>query len=870
MKKTINKILATALAVSMCISGFSNISLTTVYAEEVATKTISVDINGSENRTALKSPEFEDWTLTGNVAPTSINIDGVDFTLSTTTGENFLKSEQKTLVVGEYTPYLTADGAFIKTEGAGIVLEISGLAPGTHTIATWHSYHGVSSYAAGTVGKLGIYINGEEKATVTPTFQVKDDNLAGISYVEFEAKEGETVKITIQKASDSEGYDFPILNAFEVDGAHPIYSIKDAYPEHNEGHFNPEEALSWTAGEGAVAHDVYFGTDEYTVKSATTESPEYKGRQTETTYQITDELSHMSDYYWRVDEIDENGNVVTGKVYRFQIRHLAFPTAEGYGRFAKGGRGGYVYEVTTLEDTGEEGSLRYGVETLKGARIIVFKVGGVIELKSRLMFPNDGGNVYVAGQTAPGDGITLINYDFGAMGSEDIIIRNVRVRVGDMNGESTGGMGLASCDNCIIDHCSISWATDEGFSSRSAFNITFQNNIIGESLHDSVHYRPGDDDPASRPEDSTEPHAFAASISGNIGSFHHNLLINCTGRNWSLAGGLESDGSPAGYLDISNNVVYNWHNRTNDGGVLMLNLVNNYYKMGWQSKDMTIANLDTQTITYASGNMMVSKTGSVMLSSEQDGWEAGRIKHVGDTVLTELMKYEPLYPNYITLESAEDAYTTTLNRAGARVPSLDYIDSRYIDETTNGTYTYRGSKQSLYGIIDSQEDAGGYPNETNFKGGEAPVDTDHDGMPDEWETKNGLNPEDANDGSIITLSAEGYTNVEMYLNELMGDPLMWTDPDHRPTATPEVTNTPEPVNTPEVSDTPAPEFLLGDVDENGVIEAADALAVLKHAAKLDTLEGIPLLAADVTKEGEIDASDALDILKYAAKLIESF
>lgn len=179
--------------------------------------------------------------------------------------------------------------------------------------------------------------------------------------------------------------------------------------------------------------------------------------------------------------------MVKGSVNSFNINRLSFQTAERYGRYARGGRGGRIVEVTNLNDSGE-GSLRQALEVEKRPRIVVFRVGGVITLKSMLCIPEDGGDVYVAGQTAPEDGITLTGYDFGAMGASDVVIRNVRVRVGDSNQKSTGGMGLASCNQSIIDHCSISWTTDEGFSSRSAQNITFQWNIIGESLHDSVHY----------------------------------------------------------------------------------------------------------------------------------------------------------------------------------------------------------------------------------------------------------------------------------------------------------------------------------------------------------------------------------------------
>ena len=186
----------------------------------------------------------------------------------------------------------------------------------------------------------------------------------------------------------------------------------------------------------------------------------------------------------------------------------------------------------------------------------------------------------------------------------------MRVRVGDMNGKSSGGMGLGSCTHSIVDHCSISWATDEGFSSRCAANISFQWNFIGESLHDSVHYD-GD-------RTGTETHAVAASISGNKGSFHHNLLVDCTGRNWSLAGGTEQYETYGGQLDIRNNVVYIWRDRTTDGGARRLNFENNYYKAGAESNtSLHVVSTDGNELgwadcqkMYVSGNVMLDQKGN--------------------------------------------------------------------------------------------------------------------------------------------------------------------------------------------------------------------------------------------------------------------
>lgn len=847
-----------------------------------AGKSIGVDINGNENRPNLYSPDFYHWQAGLNLTSMEANFDGVDFKIYSESGATFKGEQNKTLAKTDgTTPYISCDGIVLNSS---IVLEISGLSAGTHTLTTWHSLPNYASPAS-TLKPIEVAINGTVSTTVQPTVKAKTDLEAAFAYQTFTIEEGQTVKVVISVSENGSGMmKKTALNGFEIDGAHPTKSIRAAVPVNKEGHHDPEAGLSWTAADGALSHNVYFGTDEASVRNATIDSPEYKGNITECKYAFEEELEQLTTYYWRVDEVFEGGEESKGKVMSFDVRHLAFPSAEGYGRFAKGGRGGRVVEVTTLEDgwdiiTNEDGtetkipikgSLRYALEYEKGARIVVFRVGGVIKLADQLCIPSDGGNVYVAGQTAPGAGITLINHDFGALGAEDVIIRNIRVRVGDVNGQSTGGMGMATCDNSIIDHCSISWATDEGFSSRDAKDITFQYNIIGESLHDSVHY--------NTDRTGTSPHAFAATIGGDIGSFHHNLLINCTDRNWSLRGTLESDNRTYyGKMDISNNVVYNWWKRTTDGGNRRTNFVNNFYKMGHQSNEMEIICLSDQLTdfdcmqAYVSGNIQQRLDGTYALSPTDDAWALGKAtgKPTPSFTLEDMRSDEPFFPNYITLETAEEAYDTVLANAGANYPKLDYIDSRYITEVSTGTYTYKGSKQGLLGIIDSQNDAGGYPNEETFEHATTPedFDTDVDGMEDAWELKHGLNPNDSTDGAAFTLSNEGYTNVEMYLNELMGDEVVYANEDEKPTptATPEPPATPDP--TPVSSDYV---YTLGDVNFDGFINAQDALLVLKHAAKITELDEIQKMAADVVADKNINAQDALQILKKAAHIIDSF
>lgn len=729
---------------------------------------IRVDINKNDGRKASYAKNANNWILVDGASP-SYQVNGVTFKLSNggsvggdVTGTNNKKLQLQSL---EY-PYLTMDGAKIKDGDSGGVLklEISGLSDGNHSLQMWHC--NTDGY---TNSSLSISVNGKKVLSgVNCPTNVKDENDAGISYVTWS---GSSVTILITPEGGGK-QDVAWLNAFELDGSDPVNGVSKMFPDDQCAHLDPSQGLSWTAGKNAQSHDVYIGTSYSDVYNANHNSKEFKGNQTSTNYVLDDSYSSISTYYWRVDEVSSNGTV-KGAVYSFQVNRLAFPTAEGYGRFARGGRGGYVYHVTNLNDSGE-GSLRYGLETLKGARTIVFDVGGVIPLESVLCIPEDGGDVYVAGQTAPGDGITLINYTFGAMGSKDVIIRDIRTRVGDVSGQSMGGMGLGSCNNSIVDHCSISWGTDEGFSSRSAANITFQWSIIAESLNNSVHYNADD-------RNDVERHAFAASISGYTGSFHHNLLIHNTGRNWSLAGAMEQDAvTYGGQLDIRNNVVYNWKDRTTDGGARRVQFVNNYYKAGPVSNtDLHLVAVDGNELNtgdmqmlYSSGNMKVAQNGTTLIGANEDEWATGKAKSGGKNSTNDDVRSDtPFFESYVNTQSAEDAYQSVTASAGANKPSFDYIDSRYLNEVTNGTYTYIGSKDNLQGIIDSQEDVGGYPNNSTFKGGTAPKDTDQDGMPDAWETEHGLNPNDDSDGPIVSLSGDDYTNLEMYLNELAGDPV---------------------------------------------------------------------------------------------------
>ncbi len=437
---------------------------------------------------------------------------------------------------------------------------------------------------------------------------------------------------------------------------------------------------------------------------------------------------------------------------------LAFPGAEGYGRFATGGRGGRVIEVTNLQDYDPKtepaipGSLRAAIEAT-GPRTVVFGVSGTITLKSRLVIRKGNSNLTVAGQTAPGKGICVKAYTFGMIGAEDVILRFVRTRVGTSSGQTMDGMGITSSNNCIYDHCSISWSMDEAFSSRGSRNFTLQRTLISEALNAAGHknYR------------ARAQHGYAASVSGDIGSLHHNLLAHCAGRNWSLAGGLEHGTTTyVGRLDIRNNVVYNWKHRTTDGGAHEVAFVNNYYKPGPASRTFVALNaqndgFDGTQRYYFAGNVMPGYW-------DESSQEKGRVAS-GRTRSYDPWVDEPFFESYVKTQSATEAYEDVLADVGCNIPMLDDHDKRIIEETRNGTYTYTGSITGLPGLPDNEADVGGYEDYPQVKR-PSDWDTDHDGLPDWWEKKHRTNrnsaPGDFSDSNADP-DGDGYTNMEDYL-----------------------------------------------------------------------------------------------------------
>lgn len=536
---------------------------------------------------------------------------------------------------------------------------------------------------------------------------------------------------------------------------------------------------------------------------------------------------------------------------------LAFPTAEGNGKYANGFRGGKVVRVTNLNDSGE-GSLRWALEDVCGPRIVVFSVGGVIELESEIRIDEEHGNVYIAGQTAPGDGITIIKAGIYISKATDVVIRNVRIRHGTAP-SPTGCIVLSGVNSCIIDHCSLSWANGPICDTRRAQNVTIQNSILAEPLIDS--YGASDDGPNGY-------YSVGTGVLADDGSYHHNIISNCMNRSIGIWNNVINQDSAV--LEISNNLIFNWYYNCFEYQNLSLQLVNNTFKTVNNATNTNVFSVDK-----VSDRWRVHLNGNVLNDVTND-WDLVKVEGVSEEQLSEIKHEEPLFTSDINIESAESSYEKILSNSGAIVPKLDDIDKRYIREIENGEAEYSGSETGMKGFLNSVEDAEGYPNETTFKGGEAYLDSDEDGMPDEWEIFHGLNPDNYYDACQVYLSDEGYTNIELYINELIGDPCNYSeDPVIRynpekitETERPTEVNTAIPTENPSESPT-AVRVLIGDVNTDGNIDAEDALSVLKHAAKLEILIGQSLEVADTSEDGHVDAEDALRILKKAARLIET-
>ena len=437
----------------------------------------------------------------------------------------------------------------------------------------------------------------------------------------------------------------------------------------------------------------------------------------------------------------------------------AFPGAEGGGAFATGGRGGVVVYVTSLEDNDSiQGTLRWALSQ-KSPKTILFKVAGIINLKSELKILK--GNVTIAGQSAPGDGICIKGYPV-LISSNNVIIRYLRFRMGDENQVQDDALKANKRKDIIIDHCSMSWSTDECASFYDNENFTLQWCIISESLRNSVHKKGS--------------HGYGGIWGGKMASFHHNLIAHHDSRNPRFNGfkraGLKYSGSlDQEIVDFRNNVIYNWGNNSSYGGESgQCNMVNNYFKSGPASKKstksrITSIDLDEDPTICPPGYGKYFIKGNYVFGFKdvtRDNWKDVVIPNSVSKDSCKAIKPFPF--GTIKKQSAAKAYNMVLKFAGASM-KRDTVDRRIVREVKEGTFTFTGSNGSANGIIDTQKDVGGWPVYA-YNQSQNPVDTDLDGMPDVWEEQHGLNKNDASDGSKIQ-SGKTYTNLELYLNSLI-------------------------------------------------------------------------------------------------------
>lgn len=690
----------------------------------------------------MHQPGYSSWVI-GEGTSASYTESEVNFTV---VSDGFTSSWYKAGVQNPYYARLANDGLV----SPDVTITISGLPAGEHSFLTFHN--SFNNPETNTFSPIDIYVNGELKIdNLEQTNRVLKDTDAATAFVTFDVDESGIAEIRYRYDPASTASDKAVyLNGFELNTADAARQPTSPYPADQDEHASADNGaidLRWKSAEGALSHNIYFSENEAQVVDGSA----FLGNQQDTVYSVT--LSGLKKYYWRVDEIYSQ-DTVKGDIWYFQPRRVAFEGAEGYGRYAIGGRGGKVVAVTNLNDSGP-GSLREAVENDIGPRTIVFQVSGIIELEERLSLKDD--YVTVAGQTAPGKGICIKGAPFGMSGANDCIIQNVRVRLG--SGRTFDGMGMSGSDHCIIDHCSISWTIDESFSSRNAKNITLQRTLISEPLNIADH--------KNYPDGSK--HGYAASISGDKGSFHHNLLAHSYGRNWSLAGGLDGNGFYAGRLDISNNVVYNFGSRTTDGGAHEVNFVNNYYKPGPGHQGNNYA-LNAQYDNFP-GTQRYYFAGNIMEGVfDESNQENGR-RYSGTPQGYSPWVKEPFFDHQINLQPAEDAYKDVLSDVGCRYPLLDEHDQRIIEETLTGTYTYTGSRSRIPGMPDSHEDVGGweeYPEETRDEN----WDSDLDGLPNWWEELHGLDIK-SGEGDFSDpngdIDGDTFTNLEEYV-QWIGSP----------------------------------------------------------------------------------------------------
>lgn len=398
----------------------------------------------------------------------------------------------------------------------------------------------------------------------------------------------------------------------------------------------------------------------------------------------------------------------------------AFPGAEGYGAWSKGGRGGQILFVTNLLDSGS-GSLRAAVEA-NGPRTVIFRVGGIIETKGLVIHEP---YLTIAGQTAPGDGICIRKAPdvggtvFEISGTHDVILRFLRVRAGNNTGNFRGdNLRVTDSDNVVIDHCSCSWGNPETLSiAGSCDRCTVQWCIISEGCNQ-------------------ERHAYASIIGGNRSTWHHNLFAHMGSR-------IPRWGDITVQCDFRNNVIYDWGWYCGYGDLRTLNYVNNYLRPGASTTQRYF--IDNPKVVlpdsmFVSGNFIPGHP-----KGSADNW-------LGVSADRSLQSSSPFPAPPVQTQPAPEAFEQVLKNAGATVPKRDPVDMRVVSDTRNGTGK----------IINNENDVGGWP---PYASGASPVNTANDGIPDDWKKAHGLSLNQANVANAV--DTNGYTELEVYLNSLV-------------------------------------------------------------------------------------------------------
>lgn len=458
----------------------------------------------------------------------------------------------------------------------------------------------------------------------------------------------------------------------------------------------------------------------------------------------------------------------------------AFPTAEGYGKWATGGRGGKVVEVTNLLDDGVgsiPGSLRWALKQNSGSPItIVFRVSGIIDLKGKEL-RSMRSNVTIAGQTAPGDGICIKGHSLNMGGSFNVIVRHLRFRTGAYTPDSVevnaASIRLENGGNFIFDHCSAAWSPEELCDFSDDDNLTVQWCIFTEALYSSVNAKGA--------------RGYGPVIAGERASYHHNLLANNVSR--SPRFGVSSKNDVNVLVDYVNNVNYNYgksnacyggENEMGTAGSVKINFVNNYYKQGPAYPNTRTSlfvrasyepgvEANAYTQWHLSGNLIDGTTNAALNADNYAGLDIsdkidGALA-MGFTCTKDLVKaaHHDIAEPVVT-ETPLNAFNSVLAKAGAY--PLDVVDVRAVTEARSGIATKHGrwNNYSMSGIVDTPWDAGGWPTYNTYN---TIIDNDHDGMDDAWETANGLSPTNAEDRNLKT--PEGYTALEVYINSLVGE-----------------------------------------------------------------------------------------------------